>query len=78
MQQDDAICGIDSLFYKNTALGECQLARDEEYHGLLVVSEKIKKIFDKEKITGVWLARPEEFYKGPLTAEDLINDSMNN
>jgi hypothetical protein len=30
-----------------------------------MVSQKMKGIFDKEKISGVWLARPDEFYTGP-------------
>ncbi len=43
-------------------MGKHPLARDKEYHSNLLVSEKLKIIFDKEKITGVWLVRPEEFY----------------
>ena len=54
-------------------MGEHQLARDKEYEGNLLVSEKIKAAFEKENITGVWLVRPEDFYR-PLTAEDIIKE----
>ena len=54
--------GFNYLTYKKGCMGEHPLARDKEYHSNLLVSEKLKIIFDKEKITGVWLVRPEEFY----------------
>ncbi len=55
--------GFHYLTYKKGCMGEHPLARDKEYHGNLLVSEKLKIIFDKEKITGTWLVRPEEFYR---------------
>ncbi len=58
----DAIAGFSYLTYKPGCMGKHPLARDKEYHSNLLVSEKLKIIFDKEKITGVWLVRPEEFY----------------
>ncbi len=70
------INGFHYLTYIKGCMGEHLLARDEEYHGNLLVDEKIKQIFDKEHIKGVWLARSEDYYR-PLTAEDLINDELN-
>jgi hypothetical protein len=58
----DAISGFTYLTYNPGCMGKYHLARDKEYHGNLLVSEKLKVIFDKEKITGVWLVPPEEFY----------------
>ena len=49
--------GFTYLTYKPGCLEEHPLARDKEYHGNLLVSEKLKAIFDKEKITGVWLVK---------------------
>lgn len=72
------IHGFQYLHYLQNCMQDHKLARDQEYKPHLLVNDAIKQIFDKEKIRGVWLARPEEFYKGPLTAEDLINDSINN
>lgn len=72
MKMADVISGFHYLTYKEGCMGVHQLARDQEYEGNLLVSEKIKSVFDKEHITGVWLVRPEDFYR-PLTAIDLIN-----
>lgn len=66
------INGFNYLFYLKDCMGKHKLARDKEFKPHLLVDESIKNIFDKEKITGVLLARPEEFYKGPLTPDDLI------
>lgn len=70
----DAICGFKTLIYKSGCLKEYHLARDEEYKGHLLVNEQIKAAFDKEKITGVRFVRPEEYYRGPLTAQDLLEE----
>ncbi len=78
MKMADAISRIHYLTYKPDCMQKYDLARDEEYKVHLLVSEKIKQVFDNEKITGVWLVRPEDYYRGPLTAEDLINDELNN
>lgn len=73
MKTVDAISGFYYFTYKDGCMGDHHLARDQEYRGNLLVSEEIKSIFDKEKITGVRLVRPEDFYR-PLTASDLINE----
>lgn len=59
----DAISGFTYLTYKPGCMGKHLLARDEEYLGNLLISEKLKLIFDKEKITGIWSVRPEDFYR---------------
>ena len=66
----DAISSFDYLTYKADCMGEHYLARDEEYKGNLLVSDKIKSIFDKECISGLWLVRPEDYYR-PFTASDI-------
>lgn len=73
MKSTDAISGFHYLTYKNSCMGEYNLTRDQEYRGNLLVSEEIKLAFDKKKISGVWLVRPEDFYR-PITAEDLLNE----
>lgn len=70
----DAISGFHYLTYKPDCMGEHDLARDQEYESHLLVSEKIKNVFDREKISGVSLIRPEDCYHGPLTVLDLINE----
>jgi hypothetical protein len=67
----DAILGFTYLTHKPGYMNLHLLARDEECLVDLLVDEKIKAAFDKEHITGVWLAKPEEFYK-PLTIQDFI------
>jgi hypothetical protein len=62
----DAISRFRYLTYKPGSMGEYQLARDKEYLGNLLVSGKIKSIFEQERITGVWLVRPEDYYR-PLS-----------
>jgi hypothetical protein len=62
----DAISRFRYLTYKPGCMGEYQLARDKEYLGNLLVSGKIKSIFEQERITGVWLVRPEDYYR-PLS-----------
>ena len=66
MRMVDAISMFHYLTYKEGCMGEHQLARDEEYPGNLLVSEKIKSIFEKEKVTGICFIRPEDYYK-PLS-----------
>jgi hypothetical protein len=73
MKTVDAISGFHYLTYKHGCMGDHLLARDQEYRGNLLVSEEVKTIFDKEKVTGVRLVRPEDFYRA-LTASDLINE----
>jgi hypothetical protein len=58
----DAISGFKYLTYKSDCMGSYHLARDEEYVVNLLVSEKIKEIFDKEHIKGAGLVRPEDYY----------------
>lgn len=69
------ITGFHSLTYLKGCMNQHLLARDQDYPESLLVSEKIKQIFDKEKITGVRLVRPEDYYHGPVTAADLINEA---
>jgi hypothetical protein len=71
------INGFNYLFYLKDCMGKHKLARDKEFKPHLLVDESIKNIFDKEKITGVRFARPEEYYKGPLTPDDLIAEHSN-
>ena len=77
MKIADAISGFHYLTYTKGCMGEYKLARDQEYRGNLLVNEKVKLVFDKEKITGVHLVKPEEHYR-PITPDDLINDSLSN
>jgi len=53
------------VVYKPNCLGIHYLARDEEYKGHLLVNDAIKHLFEKHKITGAWIVRPEEFYSLP-------------
>ncbi|HCU05305.1 MAG TPA: hypothetical protein DIC51_03225 [Coxiellaceae bacterium] len=57
------------LTYKPGCMGVHHIARDQEYIGNLLVSETVKRVFDKEHITA-GLIRPEEFYR-PYTVDDL-------
>jgi hypothetical protein len=59
---DDTLNGFRYLTYKPGCMGEYQLARDKEFVGHLLVSQKIKSVFEQERITGVWLVRPEDYY----------------
>lgn len=60
---DQSGYGFHYLTYTKGCMGEHPLARDKEYHSNLLVSEKLKIIFEQEKITGVWFVRPEEYYR---------------
>jgi len=51
--------------YKPNCLDAHYLARDEEYNGHLLVNDAIKHLFEKHKITGVRIVRPEEYYSQP-------------
>ena len=62
MKTVDAILGFKYLTYKPGCMGTHKLARDEEYLGNFLVTEEIKQAFEKEKIKGIWFARPEEWY----------------
>lgn len=59
----DVITSFTYLTYQSGCMGEHPLARDKEYHGNLLISEKLKILFDKEKITGLWAVRPEDYYR---------------
>ena len=61
----DKISGFQSLTYLPTCMGSHHLARDIEYPPHLLVTEEVKKLFDREKVIGVRLVRPEDYY-GPL------------
>ena len=56
------IRGFRYAVYKTNCLGAHYLAREEEYKGHLLVNDAIKRLFEKHKITGVWIVRPEEYY----------------
>ena len=56
------IRGFRYAVYKPHCLGAHYLARDEEYEGHLLVNDAIKRLFEKHKITGAWIVRPEEYY----------------
>jgi hypothetical protein len=59
----ELIIDFNYLTYKKGCMGSLNVARDEEYLGNLLVSNKIKAIFYQERITGVWLVRPEDYFK---------------
>lgn len=61
MKQADAILRFKKLVYKPHCMMKHQLARDEEYKPHLLASQGIYDAFKRENITGVWLARPDEF-----------------
>jgi len=58
----DVIGGFRYAVYKPHCLGAHYLARDEEYKGHLLANDAIKKLFEKHKIMGAWIVRPEEYY----------------
>lgn len=62
MLYGDHISGFSRAVYKPNCMGEHLLARDSEYHSHILVAKKLKDIFDKEKIKGVRLALPDEYY----------------
>jgi len=49
------------LVYRENCLNGLNIARDKEYVPRLLVSEKIKAIFTKEKITGIRFLCPENY-----------------
>ena len=63
MLNADAILGFRYLTYKPECMKSHKLARDQEYMENLLVNEEVKLLFEKERITGVWFVRPEEFYR---------------
>jgi len=69
MPDDSFIYSWKYLTYKPGCMGVHHIARDQEYIGNLLVSETVKRIFDKEHIIA-GLIRPEEFYR-PYTVDDL-------
>jgi hypothetical protein len=62
LKDTGGISNINYLTYKPGCMGNHKLARDEEYKGNLLVTEEVKQVFKKEKITGIWFATPEEWY----------------
>lgn len=66
------ILGFKYLTYKAGCMGNYKLARDGEYLSNLLVTDEIKHFFEKEKVTGVRFARPEEYYR-QLTREDIVD-----
>ncbi len=56
------IFGFKYLTYKPGCMGNHKIARDKEYLGNLLVTEEIKKAFEKEKIKGIWFIRAEDLY----------------
>ncbi len=53
---------IKKLILNSGCLKNHSLARDEKYRRKLFVSQAIYDAFKREKITGVWLPTPDEFY----------------
>jgi hypothetical protein len=49
----DAILSFEKIVYKNDNLGQFHLVRNSDYRSHVLVSEYLKNIFEKEKITGV-------------------------
>ncbi len=68
----EAILGFKYLTYKPGCMGNYNLARDEEYFPIILVTEDFKNAFETAKIKGVWFVRPEDFYR-PMRPEDLID-----
>ena len=62
MKLAEQIAGFQNVVYKKGCLSEHQLARDQEYKGHLLVSQALFDVFTLEKIAGVRLVTPEEFY----------------
>ena len=60
---DKSKTGFHYLTYKEGCMSDNLIARDKEYRGNLLISEKLKILFDKEKITGIWSVRPEDYYR---------------
>ena len=58
------IIGFYYLEYLSGCMEPYHIARDEEYHMNLLISEKIKQAFDKvkPKLKGIRLVKPEDFY----------------
>jgi hypothetical protein len=56
------ILGFKYVTYKPGCMGSHKIARDAEYLSNILVSEDMKQVFEKEKVKGAWLVRPEEWY----------------
>ncbi|MCC5792426.1 MAG: hypothetical protein JJT82_07460 [Legionellaceae bacterium] len=72
MESTDAILGFKYLTYKPGCMGQYELARDKEYLGNILATDKIKQAFEKAKVKGAWFVRPEQYYR-PLQPSDLID-----
>jgi len=58
---ESMIALISKLVLRPDCMGTYQLMREEESENLLV-SQRLYDVFKREKVTGVWLATPDEFY----------------
>ena len=58
--EDNWLWGFDHLEYFPDCLGEYDIARDIEYHGNLIVSERVKELFEENNFTGYGLYSPNE------------------
>lgn len=63
------------VVYKPGCMGKHFIARDKHHLDHLLVSEQLKQLFEKEKITGVDFVPPEIYYH-PLSAADLIAEEQ--
>jgi len=62
MKLADAISRFKYLTYKPGCMGIHKLARDKEYFTNILATEEVKQAFAKEKVKGVRLVTPEEYY----------------
>ena len=72
VNMDESICeyltdevtinGFEFLTLKENCLGKLNLARLEEQRSYILVSEALKERFEKNKIKGAWMVRPEVWY----------------
>jgi hypothetical protein len=58
--EDGWLWAFDYLEYYSDCLGAYNVARDEEYLGNLIVSEKVKNIFESNKFIGYGLYTPND------------------
>ena len=62
MTDEVTINGFKFLTLKENCLGKFNLARLEEQSSYILVSEALKERFEKNKIKGAWMVRPEVWY----------------
>lgn len=63
LSNTDEILGFDYLIYKPDCMAQFHIARDMEYTFNLLIDELLCKLLLKEKIKGVRLVEPENYYK---------------